>query len=258
VDGGLSAEEIRQQAALIYQLALEVYERFGGQISTQVLSDLASGRLRSVGAARASLARVEALLAEMNAEVVPIAAIAISRAFLSGNEQLDLDPAAVLGPQDELRLQLAIDTLTGYLNELATGTYRAVADEYQMQALRSSLIGVGRANERLRDAPNAITAEGELAFVDRAGRVWNMATYAELVLRTSVMEAHTLGMLAQAAQAGHDLVTVSSHPHPEDVCSEFDGQTFSISGTSDTYPPLTEAPPFHPNCLHVLVAGPSE
>lgn len=235
-----------EQTAGWIELTVKVIEQFGGELSRKVLADMASGRIRSVGAARASLAEMEVLLAQMNAEAVPRAAEAITEAFLAGGLT---DP----GPQDELRLQHLLDVITGRLNDLSLKLQRQIQAEYGLVALRASLSGALVAQRRLqRVAPNVETAAGSTGFIDRAGRIWDLGDYATMLMRTETRSAHTVGVLAHLSSTGQDLVRVSSHDHPEDECTPFDGQVFSISGASDRYPLLDDVPPFHPNCLHVL------
>lgn len=239
-------EVVARQTATWIDLTVKVIERFGGELSRQVLRDLASGRLRDAGAARQSLAEVELILQQMTAEAVPQAGAAITEAFLAGGL---VDP----GPQDLLRLQHLLDVITGRLNDLAAGLHRQIQVEYGLVALRSSVAGALAVSRKLESrAPNVVTSEGNAGFVDRAGRMWNVEAYAEMLMRTETRSAHTVGVLAFMADAGQDLVRVSSHDHLEDECSPYDGQVYSLSGTDQRYPPLDEVPPFHPNCLHVL------
>ena len=70
--------------------------------------------------------------------------------------------------------------------------------------------------------------------------------------RTTAAEARSEATVNTLVDRGVDLVTVSKHPHPNDVCSRFEGRVFSISGGHPRYTKLRERPPFHPNCRHVL------
>lgn len=239
-------EAAAAQTASWIDLTVKVIEEFGGKLSRQVLADMASGRIRSAGAARASLAAVELILSEMTSEAVPRAGEAITEAFLAGGLT---DP----GPEDVLRLQHLLDAITGRLNDMALRVHRQVQAEYGLVALRSSVAGALAAQRRLnRVAPNVQTAEGATGFIDRAGRIWGLDDYAAMLMRTETRSAHSIGVLAHLAEAGSDLVRVSSHDHPEDDCTPFDGQVYSISGLDQDYPVLADVPPFHPNCLHVL------
>lgn len=76
--------------------------------------------------------------------------------------------------------------------------------------------------------------------------------YAEMVARTKLIEAQAIATVDTALQFGSDLVQVSSHNTPTPICQEFEGKIYSISGKDKDFPPLTEIPPFHPNCRHTL------
>jgi hypothetical protein len=91
-------------------------------------------------------------------------------------------------------------------------------------------------------------------FTDKAGRRWDLANYARMCARTTAAEARTEAVINRLLDEGLDLVRVSKHEHPHDVCSKYEGRVYSISGVSAVYPRLKERPPFHPNCKHVLFA----
>lgn len=89
-------------------------------------------------------------------------------------------------------------------------------------------------------------------FTDKAGRRWDLSTYARMCARTTASEAMSEATVNRALDDGEDLVRVSKHPHPHDICSRYEGRVFSISGESRRYPLLVARPPFHPNCRHRL------
>lgn len=89
-------------------------------------------------------------------------------------------------------------------------------------------------------------------FVDSAGRRWGLDRYAELVARTTTREATSRATANRMTEHGLDLVTISSHPHAADECTPYDGETFSLDGSTPGYDVLDELPPFHPNCVHVV------
>ncbi len=75
--------------------------------------------------------------------------------------------------------------------------------------------------------------------------------YSELVARTKFHQAHSQATLVQAANYGTDLIQVSTHNTKTEICQDFEGKIFSISGKDLRFPPLTENAPYHPNCLHL-------
>jgi len=68
------------------------------------------------------------------------------------------------------------------------------------------------------------------AFTDKAGRTWSMQTYAEMSVRTATHEAFGEAHRAELAGAGLDLVLVSSHRNPADVCQPYERKVLSMSG----------------------------
>lgn len=75
--------------------------------------------------------------------------------------------------------------------------------------------------------------------------------YAEMVARTKFHQAHSQATLMQSANYGTDLVEISTHNTTTRICMPFEGKIFSIRGGSSKFPPLTDSPPYHPNCLHL-------
>jgi hypothetical protein len=113
----------------------------------------------------------------------------------------------------------------------------------------------------LRKAANALSNQlwGELwnsiqkgHFVQAGRYKYTPEYYAELVARTKFHDAHSQAALVQSANYGTDLVQVSSHNTTTVICQEFEGKVFSISGKDKRFPILTQVPPYHPNCLHLI------
>lgn len=113
--------------------------------------------------------------------------------------------------------------------------------------------------ETRRDISRTLTTEfrkrmKEERFMTINGRHYRPEAYSRLVTRTRFIEAQSQASVNTALQYGVDLVQVSVHHHPqEDPCSPFQGKIFSISGADSDFPPLTDRPPYHPNCKHVLL-----
>ena len=89
-------------------------------------------------------------------------------------------------------------------------------------------------------------------FVQAGSKKFTPSYYAEMVTRTKFHEAHSFAGLAQAKNYGTDLVQVSSHNTTTAICLPFEAKVFSVSGKDPRFPPLTETPPYHPNCLHLI------
>lgn len=83
-------------------------------------------------------------------------------------------------------------------------------------------------------------------FVDASGRRWSLPSYTEMVARTTTREAMSAGTANRMTEHGLDLVTISEHAHVADECSDYEGNTYSLTGTDTRYPVLDVRPPFHP------------
>lgn len=84
----------------------------------------------------------------------------------------------------------------------------------------------------------------------------SLDSYAGMVARSTTREAGNLARLNQLTANGHDLVKLTEHYPTCDVCAQFQGRVYSISGTDKRFPALETAFRFgykniHPNCRHV-------
>lgn len=125
--------------------------------------------------------------------------------------------------------------------------------QYALETTRQSIIGYKTWQQVARDFRDRLRAEGITGFTDARGREWNMKTYAEMVARTTTMEAHLTGTANRLLEHGYDLVVVSSHAGSCAKCAPWQGRVLSLTGKTPGYPTLEEAREaglFHPNCRH--------
>jgi len=94
---------------------------------------------------------------------------------------------------------------------------------------------------------------GDELFIKINDRNYNLRKYAEMVSRTALREAQTEATLDLCDQYDNDLVQWSDHGTVCEICIEFEGKIYSISGNHPVYPMLEEEPPAHPNCEHSLL-----
>ena len=183
----------------------------------------------------------------------------VLRAFTSVREtKTQPDTLAAMIDDTILRMAQATEGGQAMVQTLFRRTRQRVLTEIEInERLAIGLIdGTPQSiKTELEDAIRARIANGQLLEVVGENRTtyWRPDKYAELVARTRVREAQTAGAIAQVREAGLDLVQVSSHQTDTELCQQFEGNVYSISGESQTYPQLEESPPFHPNCQHVLV-----
>ena len=106
------------------------------------------------------------------------------------------------------------------------------------------------ADELKRFADRGITS-----FVDKAGRHWEMATYAEMATLTALERATIEGYTDTMQAYGFDLAVISDHVGACPLCAAWQGVIISVSGNDSDYPSLADAEAngvFHPRCLHHL------
>lgn len=160
--------------------------------------------------------------------------------------------------------QLAEDLLAAN-NGIKRNSYRYLRGT-QQQLIReetiSRIIGEGLVEGQARRTVSTALEQkfrekmedGKLLTIN--GRNYDPAAYSRMVARTRTREATSQGTINMAIEFEIDLMKVSSHSHASDSCDEFEGKIYSISGKSSKYPRLDNAPPFHPNCKHVLLPQP--
>ena len=81
--------------------------------------------------------------------------------------------------------------------------------------------------------------QGFTGIVDKAGRKWNLSTYAEMVIRTKTTQAHIYGTAEQAKELGCNLFIISSH-NAIDACKKWEGVVISIGESIEGYPSYEE------------------
>lgn len=111
--------------------------------------------------------------------------------------------------------------------------------------------------EMQKELQQHLLKEGIGGIVDKRGRVIPYKTYANILSRSIVAETQNTCVLNVASEHEHDLVKMSHHKTSCEVCKEFEGKIYSLSGESDKYPYLKSIEGFnrgynniHPRCKH--------
>lgn len=142
-----------------------------------------------------------------------------------------------------------LSDVTDFIGRRIDDIYREMA----LESVRGSIIGYKSWQDVAGRLQSSLARHGITGFVDKAGRQWNMETYAEMVARTSTMEAHLEGTKNRFLEHGYDLVIVSSHHNPCEKCRPWEDEILSLTGRTPGYPTLEEskeAGMWHPNCRH--------
>ncbi|MFG2617802.1 phage minor capsid protein [Streptomyces sp. NPDC048507] len=182
---------------------------------------------------------------------------------------------------DRLAASYAADTRPLYqrITRTITDTYRNVITRASGTQL---LTGMTR-REASQRALNEFAVRGVTGFVDSRGGAWELATYAEMAVRSVTARAAIDGHIDAMAEVGQGLVIVSDAPLECPLCAPWEGEVLALTGPSGPRtvrvehavqpsglraafrPPTTvalhlagslpearAAGLFHPNCRHSL------
>lgn len=183
----------------------------------------------------------------------------VRSAYRTGAERADNAPGTDASlPLVGIHLDTAhtlFEALVGRIQDAINYVGRRIDDAFREATLEATLQGAIQGATR-QEQSAAIVADlqdrGVKAFRDKAGREWSLTNYAAMAARTTAREAHTRGTTTRLAENGLDLVKISEHEHKHDVCSKYEGEIYSISGTHPDYlSAMGNLPPYHPNCVHV-------
>lgn len=155
-----------------------------------------------------------------------------------------------------------IDDIDGRFSELHRRILRDATDAYRevlAQVLAMPVLGVETTQQTVQRALNQFADRGITAFVDRAGRRWGMAEYAEMAVRTGMMNAALAGYTQEALAHDEDLVIISDHADECPLCAPWERKVLSLTGAQLYHPDCDgtlgdarAAGLFHPNCLHSM------
>lgn len=150
-------------------------------------------------------------------------------------------------------------------------------DDVYRRTVRGAALGMATGSMTMQKAVDLATkdflAAGITCIRYRNGRRVNIASYAEMALRTAATRATLQGEAAQREQLGIDIVLVSQYGACSDTCLPWQGLvyiddvfqaysgphtlggTYGVSRNGQQYPLLSvavRAGLFHPNCRHTL------
>ena len=165
--------------------------------------------------------------------------------IMTGFGAIHQQAAQVLAENAYQRFEDVVQVIGRRVNDI----YRELA----LENVRGSVVGYDTWKQTARRFREQLAERGVTGFKDRSGRMWNMRTYTEMVVRTTTMEAHLQGTANRLVEQGHDLVKVSTHLGACELCQPWQGKILSITGKTEGYPTLEEAKAavlFHPNCRH--------
>lgn len=225
---------------------LDLYLRAEATMLERVAKRIERG-IDSPGWTGAKLAEIQTLRREIEAEVARLTeqgaeatSKAVGDAYNRGVATAGTDLRAV-GVSRELAFGSvnlrAVDALAQQAAGILEGTHlrilRSTMDGYRdviTQASGDVLSGTVTRREAAQRALDNFGKRGITGFVDRAGRNWDLASYAEATVRTATGRAAVDGHLGRLLEVGQDLVIVSDAPQECAICRPWEGKVLSISG----------------------------
>lgn len=130
-------------------------------------------------------------------------------------------------------------------------------DEAAISELMDEMLKEGATRQAAKKAvmSHFLTIMGDGDFININGKNYNLKKYAKMVGRTRLRKLQSEAAKNMAIQYDNDLVEISDHNSEfDDICLEYEGNIYSLSGKTPGYDVLSEYPPFHPNCMHSMFA----
>lgn len=287
------AEDLASRVRELYQ---DAEYALLGHLAAALAADIDSPRwaelkLRAVGDLREAVEAVsEALQQDADGAVADALIEAYGRGRQAAVAELGaLDIGRELAARRALPGAPAVDRLAASYAQDARPLYqritRAVTDTYRSIVSRvtaSTLLGGLTRRQASQRALDQFASRGITGFTDAAGKNWNLASYAEMAVRSVTARAAIEGHIDALAEIRVGLVIVSDAPLECELCAPWEGEVLSlgpqpgaqtiraehtIQPTQLLAPTLTVAVHvagsllearaaglFHPNCRHSLAA----
>lgn len=166
-------------------------------------------------------------------------------------------PPARFDATSELMKELdsRFDALDSEILRDANDAYRSIIGN--VVALQST--GIMSTREAVKEALSNFADRGIAGFVDRAGRRWEMDSYANMAVRTGMMRASLQGLRDDMAAHGEHLVIITDHMDTCPLCRDWERKVLAVDseGAKDIeceglLSDAETAGLFHPNCLHAM------
>ena len=270
----LTSDKIAEGIAKIYEAASLEMEKI-------IWASIVSGQLTNRVYYEKQRQEIIKIAQQTQVAATPIISEAVKRGYADGSEKAKQWLASFNGPPekdgydatDEIVIAAVLGGALSKLND-AIATMARRSEDAIRQSIISDLtrqldfnqigrqVGAERVLEALTRA-NLTTvknvAEGPgkagIRLITINGKQYNAAKYSEMVVKVASREAHTEATLKRLAENGQDIVQVTTHKTSCDICKQYDGQKYSISGETEGLPRLEATPPFHPNCRHLITGA---
>ncbi|AZM46575.1 capsid protein [Streptomyces sp. WAC 06738] len=196
-------------------------------------------KLRSIGDLRAAVERIAAALQQ---DADGAVARALTEAYDRGRQAAvaelgGLDVGRELQARRVLPGAPAVDRLAASWASDSRPLYaritRVITDVFRDVVTRVAagpLLGTETRRQASQRALNRLAARGITGFTDRADRSWDMASYAEMAVRSVTARAGVEGHIDALAEIGVGLVVVSDAPLECPLCRPWEGEILALSG----------------------------
>lgn len=264
-------------AAILAKATAELFSEAETVLLQRIARALAKGADKP-GWAEAKLLNIQALRSEVDgilldlSKGVPGAAeravgLAYNRGIATAGAELTkagLGYGAFSEVQPTGAVAALVSETMARLSPMSFQVRRSVMDVYQQVVTRvvaQTALGTVSRREASRMVLTRLGQNGVTGFRDTAGRNWNMASYAEMAVRSSTANAMLQGHTDRIQELGIDTVIVSDSPEECRVCRPFEGKVLSLSGRTTgrlkdgktVVASLAEAKSaglYHNNCTH--------
>jgi hypothetical protein len=252
----------RLQADPVVEELGRLYERAEENLRKSVKRAIDSKALGTARYREEQLQVVRAYLSAVQDRAVPLGTKAVATAYRQQALAVDVTVPGATGGFGGVHAEAATalaDNLANSLNDAAELVGRQVDDVFRKVGLEQTALGVLEGKSRIevtKAIVDDLLHEAVTGFVDNGGRRWTLQSYGKMVARTTTREAASAGTKNRMDELGLQLIDISSHADPCDICAHYDGNTYALPGESvEGYEAIDELPPFHPNCRHVTTAS---
>jgi hypothetical protein len=152
--------------------------------------------------------------------------------------------ASVVKRTDELFRKLSMEQAYQFT---APDTYKTSAEILKQSLVDSNLTWTGT----IDDGADRLG----IRLMELNGKNYDLSKYTEMVIKTETSNAHTQGVKTRMLENGLDVVEVTEHGSTCDICGPYEGNKYSLTGSTPGLPILDVEPPFHPNCEHLITAS---
>lgn len=118
---------------------------------------------------------------------------------------------------------------------------------------RSLLEGISR-RQATKEAVSELAQQQITGMIAKNGAHIPADKYMSGVIHYHQRKAHVTGAENKIVESGFDLVYVNRVGITCEVCAQYQGRVYSISGRDTRFPKLVVRPPYHSHCVHSLSA----